>query len=462
MPTIQNIDKALTDHFGSKRAAETVLGLFGDLESKLLTGTGPSNSESLAFLLEEAYLGSRAVGLRPDAQETTVQWAPQPVLPTTQWMVNSALELDFDELLLEWAAILARNKRVFPANVLPPVMSYFAKHPERAKPILSVLGPRAHQVATHLEKWSVFNPDHWTRPLEFRLKSQRLLAFTCYRMKSPEEAIVYFVDHLAKMQDADRRSWCEVLIKTAKSEEWPIFETFERSRYSALQECWAKLAYYQSEPYRKSCEHMLRLGCRADSAWKPVIVRLDGKAFQWPLDRVVESLAPECIEQHLPLEDYFQWVDDHSLNQAFIASFQWNESIGLRKAYFTWLLKNKKLMEGFPTEALMRGLDHKTFNELCMLWLDSHKEQTDLEAFYQANKHFNHFWSDELCERILQFREVTAFQKKYDLTVFWQMLAFKINPNSKLAQQIPAECRCSINRIMHYDSIIRFRKWIRL
>ena len=119
-------------------------------------------------------------------------------------------------------------------------------------------------------------------------------------------------------------------------------------------------------------------------------------------------------------------------------------------------------MEGFPTEALMRGLDHKTFNELCMLWLDSHKEQTDLEAFYQANKHFNHFWSDELCERILQFREVTAFQKKYDLTVFWQMLAFKINPNSKLAQQIPAECRCSINRIMHYDSIIRFRKWIRL
>lgn len=439
----------------------TTLEFFGIDQQLLLSGAGPGGPSEMRDSLEKAALFSRVTGYQTLNLHEPCHWPKQNTFPGIQFLVLAALENGFDELILEFCIILSKKHLFLPANLLPVFMDRLIKFPDQFRYLLPVLGPRAVSVAKVVSEWAVYDPENWTKPFQFKSKNLKKLAFWGLCQTDYDKAIEILMEPTQKMQEEDRRYLAGALLDALKPEKWSLLKIFEHSKFQCLQEIWYKLALFHDPEYRRSCLRWEDRALNLDSNWKPRLYTLNGKELNWPIQSIVSTIPPSCIEDHLDLENYFTWIMEHGLEGPFLQSFHHVESAVIKIQYFNWLLNSDQLTESFPTGELTRGLDHVRFNDLCQTWLSSSKSNIDLEAFYQANVHHSHFWSEPLCKLILELRNEPEYQKHYDLTVFWQMLPCKINPNSDLANKIPEECKCYTNRTIHYDSILRFRKWMR-
>ena len=197
--------------------------------------------------------------------------------------------------------------------------------------------------------------------------------------------------------------------------------------------------------------------------------KFDGFSFSSPLPvgfdqtnaQVFQMLPTWFISEKEGFSSFFKFLNQHELDVFFLEAMgSWPDS-SLAAAFFEYEWSREILSENYPVEKLFGAMDHATFNACCLKWLDMNDDQIDLEAFLHAVQPDKHFWSDALCQRILELRERKAVLNKYDLDVFWQLLPFKINPVSNLIPKIPEECRFFMNTDIHFENVLRFRKWMR-
>jgi hypothetical protein len=188
-------------------------------------------------------------------------------------------------------------------------------------------------------------------------------------------------------------------------------------------------------------------------------ISLNDKKYSWNTESKINAIpASFCSTAHL-CEAYFIWLTEESSEKIMIGSVQADSFF--TNCLFNYLFCNNLLKEDQPLKLSGAYIDHDTFNKICLQWLDQNEKELDLEAFLNFIKNDKQFWSDELLKKILDLRLNILLTNKFDLTVFWELLRFKINPNSIHLKSIPQECKVSNYQQLNFDSIIQFRKLIR-
>lgn len=456
MPRFKNIDKALTSHL-----SPSLIELFGNLRQKLLDGFPVEELKDVSDALISAGLTSRAAAVKTVHSSKIISLEAQWVLPYVQNLVEEALELGFEELILEWGLLLAKDHKVWPANLLPPILRYFSKHPDLATTIAAPLGPRGFQLAKHFDEFALFDVQKWQNPLSYRLRSHRKFAFGLFCASDPSTALQYLITHFPKMHDEDRKNFLEQLLRQNKAPDVQLEEFLSRGMSLLMQGFFVRYSLkHQTECFHLNKNILQELAHQNDlNSFQ--FEHPSGRIYKGPPEWTWSVMPPDMIADLKEVSPIFEYLHKHQLEAAFLETFQYDPHSPLRIIYFKWLIAKNLLTEEFPMKQLTLGMDYKSFNICCMEWLETQNGKTDMEAFYLANLHHRHFWSDALCKSILRIAKLPEIHQKFDMMVFWQMMAFKVNPLSELADHLPGECRFSISSTFNYEEVIRFRRFIR-
>lgn len=391
--------------------------------------------------------------LKPDDQ-----W----VLPGIQKLIEESLENGFPELVIEWAILLKKKGKVLPANVLTMVMRHFSKNPDQAVLISKVLGPRGNILAANFGEFALFDELKWKDPLSYKLKVQRKTAFEMLRDLHPDQALQYLIDRFSNLNEEDKRKFLECIITSYRESDNLLLDLLSRSKSQTSQALYLNLLLLSDREFYvfHLQEFTSKLNTGQLSSFR---FELPGKTQnQLSQEWIWSNISPDLILEAKAENQVFEYLKQHQLESDFVKVFRFYPQTELRNHFFKWLVRNHQLTENFPVEQLSFGMDFHSFNSCCQYWLDTSKDKIDLEAFYKASRHPRHFWSDQICRALVALAEIPSIQKKYDMDVFWQMSAFKINPNSEFIGQLPESCRFYINEELNFEQVIRFRKWIRV
>lgn len=135
------------------------------------------------------------------------------------------------------------------------------------------------------------------------------------------------------------------------------------------------------------------------------------------------------------------------------------------KLLFEYLLEHQLLTYNLSIDVISASLNYTEFNQCALQWLQYYRAKSpdniDLEAFYRFVKIEKHFWSDALIEEILMLKTNTKLMRKYDMDVFYQLMPFRMNPNSNIAKKIEQEASGSIPHPLTFERILFFRNQLR-
>jgi hypothetical protein len=451
VPLKNNNASGLSGEFDSK-----------ELNTKLLYGVKP---DELSVVTEELILNTllqkSAAVLKADsihALELAQQW----FWPEIQDFLLEMIQWDEKQLIFEWCTILKSKNRCLPANTLIPLMNWGLNDTGMADKLIPVLGPLGYKLPSLFDEYSLYSQDAWKDPMAFKKKNLIFFTFSQYRKYVPDDAFQYFCKNYSAFSASDKVHYLELLKPNLDVQElarlMEIIPVSNKNLQSALLSL--VLSLKESEYYKEVQKGILKIQKSSDFDLFELPDFRD-KKWQPSLSGMISKFPLTFFETDLLAEAYINWIETNKEDLNLMEAIKQDTSSFFTKYYFKYLLRNKRLTESIDTSVLSKNMDFAVFNECCLEWMDSEKDQLDLEAFLHFVHTEKHFWSDNLVHQLLEIRNNPSLTKKYDFDIFWQLLPFKINPNSDLVKSIPEDCRIFENRHYNFDRIIEFRKWIR-
>lgn len=431
------------------------------LIARLTEGVGEFGCEDLSRQIMQAGYYQRAAAVWTMDSPGSLELPAQEVVPQIQELVTALWTAGFRGIFLEWSLILIRSGKLLPANILPICMDQATKDLQWAASLVPVLGPLGQKFASLFNEWKILNLKAWNSPGQFLKKGQKEFAFTMLRNQDPEAAFRILKEEWPQLKEGQRLAYLAQMRKNLREEEWLELGSLPGLKNVSLQLEWLRLGLDLKAGYAEDQRARFISHTHAGT--------FEGFAFTSPLVKATSAspadtfrmLPPWFVKSGLDRSGFFEFVYQNELESAFLEALAYWPDTQLAAEYFSFVLAKGQLTERFPVEKLFVAMDHATFNSCCLKWLEIAGEHIDLEAFLHAVQLDKHFWNDTLCQGILDLRSQKLILQRYDLEVFWQLLPFKMNPASKLIPDVPETCRFFIDAQLHFDSILRFRKWMR-
>lgn len=429
--------------------------LLESLSARLLYGINRNELEiTIQDLVKSYILVKGASYLSLDNNHTVdipTQWQSAPL----HRFLLAGIQLKESDLFFEWTHFLKRKSISFPVNILVPLMEWARTDLNVANFIQAFLGPVGQQLATLFPEFHILSEQHQEHPLQFSKLDQRLYAFEKFRERNPENAFNYFLQTHQELKDPEKIKWLRILHPKLSQKEWNALQILINPK---------KIQLHQELLYLKLSVD--------ETAFKNQQVQFQYYLSENSLDEYYSKISP-TIEHSIRLSPlrfmttqenfhtYLKWIQEKELFPILLTALKEQAYIELATACFEFLLEQKLLTEHLALGNLSHGMDHKVFNHCCVLWIEAEQDAIDLEAFLMFIRHEKLFWSDEVLLKLVALRNSKALQRIYDFNVFWQLLPYKINPNSLQIQSIPDECKMYLNQQIHFDSVLKFRKGIR-
>lgn len=437
--------------------------VFEQLKDRLLYGVStdvlPSTIEEL--IRNGLYL--KGASFRKSHQLEITQIAKQWIWPEAHHFLQAVIESREKNLIYEWAQILKSKNGCLPANTLSGMLEWASKDLNLAQILIPVLGAAGKNVAEWIPEWNMFSDKHWEHPLNFEKADYRIFAFRQFRYYNPENAFAYFIEHHQKIKEAEKLKCLRILAqKITEPEIDKLIQTFESTKTAIQFELVNLLLQHQESVYYQKNKQLFINHLKNNTPEHFQFNSSAGKNYKWSTTQVIKSIPSSYFEDEELALKYIKWVESIDEEPALLESLQINPSQAFLKFYFNHLLSENKLDEEFPTALLSTGFDFSLFTQACIHWIDQSGDRLDVEAFLHFINLEKHFWSDELLAKILGLRNNKALDRKYDFTIFWQLLPYKVNPNSIHVKSVPAECRIFQSNLLNFDTIIQFRKMIRV
>lgn len=383
--------------------------------------------------------------------ELSTQWQSAPL----HHFLKAAVQLKETDLFIEWTYFLKKKSISFPLNILIPLMEWARNDLNLAKQIVPFLGPLGQQLAAQFPEFHILSERHHENPLQFSKSDLRIFAFERFRDKKPDAAFNYFMQIHQELKDVEKIKYLRILHVRLIQDEWNALQILLNPK---------KIILHQELMYIKLKTDV--------SAFNNQQVQFQYYLSENSLDAYYLKIS-SSIEQAIRLsplrflindamcQTYFNWIQEKEFIPALLRAIDEQNFSVLAIACFEFLLKHQALHEGLPLDNLSHTMDHASFNRCCIKWIETEQDAIDLEAFLMFIRSEKLFWTDDLLLKIIALRTSKALQRKYDFSVFWQLLPYKINPFSEQILQIPDECRIYFNSLIHFESILQFRKGIR-
>ncbi len=435
---------------------------FESLKDSLLYGV---KSEDLILRTDELIrtgLYLKAAGFRKTPNPEILNIPQQRIWPEAHFFIEAIIETGEKNLIYEWCQILKSKSGCLPVNALHSLLNWSVRDLEMAPYVIPVLGHTGTVLAGLIPEWHILSATHCKHPLKFEKIDFRLVSFKQFRLAEPDLAFRYFIENHHHLKENEKLKWLQLLkYKMNRSEVLELISLFDSSKLAMQIELVQLSLCDQESDYYQQCRSML-LKCLSENSMDAFqFSPLGKKEYQWTNDHKIKCLPLAFFENDIESLQYIEWIESQGEHESLIESVRQNPSAVFLNAYFNYLLNANQLTEDFPTAILSLGMDYTTFNKSCIKWIEHAGDKLDLEAFLHFINLEKHFWSDELLAKILELRLNKALDKKYDFTIFWQLLPVKINPNSIHIKSIPAECKIFNSSLVNFDSMIQFRKWIR-
>ncbi len=425
------------------------------LQSRLSYGLESQDLENTVQDLIKSYLiqkGGSSIRL-PEAKQIDLN--PGWYSTRLHSFLSAAIRSKEADLFFEWNHFLSKNGRFLPANVLTGLMEWASKDLAFARLIISGLGPLGQQLAALFPEFGILSEIKHEHAFQFKKSDQLQFAFQTFRERHPEGAFNYFLQRQQELKETDKLKCIDALKNKLNQTEWKYLSELNFKKNSSLQMEIQNMERLVN-PSKFEQDKFLFNRYLSENRMDEYLVLSNQK-----IQSLIRQILSDFFETKASFEFFFNWLVSTDAVNLFLDTLQSNPSAKLASWTFDYLLKNQLLKENINLACLSHSMDHVLFNQSCLQWIEVESDQMDLEAFLHFIRPEKLFWSDELLIQLLELRNHKNLQRKYDFTVFWQMLPYKINPNSTKIEMIPDECKTYMSHQLKFDTIIQFRRGIR-
>lgn len=452
----QTIDNPLThSHIDIEPTENQEFKLPHTLSSRLMNGITQEELEKSVQDLLKSYMltkGASYVSFENAVElELATQWQSAPL----HNFLVAAIQLKESHLFFEWTHFLKRKSISFPVNILIPLMEWALIDLAFARHVLQFLGPVGQQVAAQFPEFHILSEMHQAQPMQFSKLDQRLFAFEHYREQKPEAAFNYFMQCHQELKDAEKIKWLRILQFKLNPEEWNALQFLNNKKKALLHQ---ELSYLQlkiDEPVFKNqqLQFLYYLSENSLDVYYSKISTTIAHAIR---------LSPlQFLSNRAHYQAYLKWIHERELFTVLLHTLKEQLYAEFAVTCFEYLLEHNLLNEQLPLGNLSCPMDHNSFNQCCIHWIETAQDAIDLEAFLLFIRHEKLFLKDEVLLKLVELRNSKVLLRMYDFSVFWQMLPYKINPFSEQIPNIPNECKMYLNSFVNFDTILQFRKGIR-
>lgn len=441
---------------------DTKFNSFKSLKNKLLYGVSPEESDVLARELSRKAILLKAATYPQIPANKEISLAHQWSWPEAHHFLDAIAEAQKSTLIYEWSHLLKSKNHCLPANFLVTALDWSNRDLVMANYVLPVIGDLGQQLAGLFSDWDIFSKNQWQNAFAFSKNEKRLFAFKQFRQLDPTLAFDYFIQQQEHLKETEKRKCISLLKHKITSNEIKcLLDVMGTSKINFLLE-FVQLSFSDhTTNYFQNNKKIFLQAVKDNTLDEIQFISLTNKEYNWSNLNKIKCIPTIYFEDEITAKKYIQWVETQDAETTLLESIQQNPSIPFLKIYFNHMLDSNKLTEDFPVQSLSLAMDHTSFNQACIQWIKQAGDQLDVEAFLHFIHLDKHFWSDELLARILEFRNHSKLENKYDFSIFWQLLPFKVNPNSVYLKSIPAECKIYFNKTLNFDTIIQFRRLIR-
>ena len=441
---------------------ETPFNAFEALKDRLLYGVSQDelSTKTEELIRTSLYLKAASFCKAPNKEfiEIPKQWR----WSEAHHFLEAIIESQEKNLIYEWTHILKSKNACLPVNIISSLLEWATKDLELAHFLIPILGDAGRMLTELIPEWNLLSSMHFNHPLQFDKSEFRVFAFKQFRIHNPELAFQYFLNNHEQLKESDKLKWLRILkLKSNNIEIDQLITLFESAKPLIQFELVNISLYNQDSKYFQS-NKVSFLNCLKSNALNEFqFISKTKKEYIWSNAQKIKFIPLTFLEDESLQLKYNHWVETQDATSSLLEAIQLNPFLPFTNWYFNHLLKEGKLTEDFPTALLSSSLDHNSFNQCCLQWIDTSKDQLDVKAFLHFINLEKHFWSDELLAKILELRNNKVLDRKYDFTIFWQLLPYKVNPNSAYIKSIPEECRNYQSNLLNFDTIKYFRKIIR-
>ncbi|MBK9720490.1 MAG: hypothetical protein IPO78_02600 [Saprospiraceae bacterium] len=436
--------------------------LLEDLKEELLYGVPEDQRETIKAQLLELGLVYKAASFIKSKKEPNPEAPEQWHWPQVHFFIKALIALNEKSVFYEWSHVLEKRQACFPGNCIYELLEWGSKDLDFAEMILPSLGELCQFLAPFYSEFSIFSKDLQKQAFLFPKKEQKLFAFKQFRKQNPKEAFEYFKLQFPNLKGTEKQNALWILkYGLTESEIIELRTVCDTKKQVILLEliklnlCLPETAFYKTT--KSNFQTKLAQGNLDQFQFENFSI----KQTECTIEQIIKVLPLSLIQNEEEALKYIDWIEKNDQENALLNAMKSYPDSNFSYWYFNILLAQDRLNENFPTALLSSGLDHIKFTKACIKWIDETGDALDVEAFLHFINSEKHFWSDELLVKIIGLRKNLALERKYDFDIFWQLLPYKLNPNSNYVKSIPSECKIHFNKLIHFETIISFRKLIR-
>ncbi|MCC6816440.1 MAG: hypothetical protein IT267_08525 [Saprospiraceae bacterium] len=365
-----------------------------------------------------------------------------------------------NSIIFEYVKIAQNRNQTLPLNFIVPLINYAHQNHEMASSILDIFTVTEFYVLNTNPKWNYLNNKI---PFKASLHNhEEAFSFFLHFRQEPDKMFEILNNHIGV--------WNEKFILKILDQISPISSLVDANN-------WVKLTDKSKGKIKFKLISLL-LQNKEEPYYGETIQAIKTFIEQKTFDIYTKShniknfTKLEFINalEHIPSSLYLeskntksliiQLIKEKKLQKLFNSIAQFKDSNAAFKV-LKHLIDEYQLTEDINIPQIGGCLDHKAFNELAIYFCSSMKGNIDLEAFLYLIDHYRHFWTDELLQHILDFKNYKVLTNKFELDVFYQLIPYRINPYSKLENSIPQFIKDSITYPLSYSQVIEFRKNLR-
>lgn len=375
--------------------------------------------------------------------------------------LRKAMEHEMHSLIYEYSSLAIKKNYFFPVNLLTAMIRYAEKYPQIAASILSCVGPCGQWIMSVNPDWRYLLAEpEYLRSLQNDAKRMLLSARQLLALQ-PDKLWDLILDETISekiiLQVLPEWRAHHDLVSTQSLEELRK-KYFSRKSLEAFMMRLLLATNEQRESLAKEVADRCQGGDLSSLLQHPILKTIQGKADIKKILRIIptywilSSSTPDLLIKEMIDEQYLDMLAD---------SIALHRDTYSSKLILRYLIRNNLFTENRPVEKLSQALDYVAFNEIARYALQQGGSNTDLEAFLFLLQPFRHFWSDELLDDILTMFKNKKLEERFNFEVFFDLIPYRMNPNSNRMNDIPNTIRSSVERPFSFQSVIHFRKILR-
>ena len=374
MCRIKSIDKPLTVDKNANQ--DLPFSAFEALKDSLLYGISKEELSSKTDELIRTSLYLKAASFLKSSNPEKIEIQKQWFWLEAHQFLNASIESQEKNLIYEWTHILKSKNACLPGNIICSMLEWASKDLELAHFVVPVLGNAGRMLAELIPEWNLFSSMYFNHPLQFDKNEFRGFAFKQFRIHNLELAFQYFLNNHDQLKESDKLKWLRLLKLKSNDIEIDQLHTIFKSAKPLIQFELLNLSLLnQDSEYFQSNKQQF-LNCLKSNALNEFqFISKTKKDYTWSNAQKIKYIPLSFLEDASLQLKYNHWVETQDATLPLLEAMKLNPFLPFTNWYFNHLLKEGKLTEDFPTALLSTSLDHHSFNQCCLKWIDTSGDQ---------------------------------------------------------------------------------------